>query len=83
MANLVSLVLRWTIFSGVQGTFEKLPEGLLVLDGQDLKAVVAEWTILVSVEQPPIPVELVRNMELLENILAGQYTQKSQFYDPR
>ena len=51
------------------GQFTRLDDGLLILDGQELKAINAEWTLLVAVEEPPMPQELLTNFQTLERIM--------------
>lgn len=57
--------------------FTKLEDGLLILDGQDLKAINAEWTLLMAVEQPPMPKELVQNVELLDKLINQRKTRET------
>lgn len=51
------------------GNGRKLPDGLLVARGEDLLTEVASWTVVVTLDVPPLPTELEHRLKAIEGAL--------------
>ena len=56
---------------------KKLEDGLLVLGGSELRALVAEWTVLVNIDAPPVPAGITVELDEITKAITSDYLRRT------